>query len=651
MFQLDWAHIFAFINLIFSSATVILAFSLFIYVLTHNLLSNVGRSFAALLACVTIVYAGDVAVGRVTTYEAAVPWLRLQWLGIAFMPAAYLHFSHSLLSTTNARSRRRRATVIVGYALGTVLCLLAVATDWLVYDNVSTPPPVAHLSPGPVFPIYVLFFIVTAMFDIRNVYRARQRCLTPTARRRMTYLTLAFATPGIGVFPFLILVSVPHLVSSSLTLIFATIGNLFVGVMLVVLTYTVAYYGVLAPDRAVRQSLIYYLLRGPILGTLIVILILSIPDTRQLFGLPREMVLVSAVVATIILLQVTIHLARPLIDRLIYWRDRTEVAWLAEIDKHLLTSTDLQQVLENILVALCEELRTPAGFVAIETAYGKPNLEAVVGPYEAAANFLQSDEFNATAKREWEPPQQNEDEDTDLEMTVSGKTWLFPLREPAGEEILGWLGLAIDGTRAEHAELTSDEQYAARKLLHQGAKALADRRMQQSISSALLRMMPEINRVQAWRSVIQYSGESALSTFGHGDLTEQPDFEKWVRDALTHYWGGPKLTDSPLLKLRVVSDVLAENDNNPGRALRAVLKHAIELQRPNGDRKLTATEWMLYNILDMKFIQGERVRDIAARLAMSESDLYRKQRVAITEVAKTLADMEKEKTTKQNSTS
>ena len=40
---------------------------------------------------------------------------------------------------------------------------------------------------------------------------------------------------------------------------------------------------------------------------------------------------------------------------------------------------------------------------------------------------------------------------------------------------------------------------------------------------------------------------------------------------------------------------------------------------------------------------GERVRDIAMRLALSESDLYRKQRVAITEVARTLADMEKEK--------
>lgn len=43
----------------------------------------------------------------------------------------------------------------------------------------------------------------------------------------------------------------------------------------------------------------------------------------------------------------------------------------------------------------------------------------------------------------------------------------------------------------------------------------------------------------------------------------------------------------------------------------------------------------------MRFVQGLRIRDIAARLAMSESDYYRKQRVAIEEVADTLAQMER----------
>ena len=55
---------------------------------------------------------------------------------------------------------------------------------------------------------------------------------------------------------------------------------------------------------------------------------------------------------------------------------------------------------------------------------------------------------------------------------------------------------------------------------------------------------------------------------------------------------------------------------------------------------MTTAEWLIYNILDLKFVQGLRVRDIAHRLAMSEADLYRKQRLAIEEVARTLSEME-----------
>jgi hypothetical protein len=49
---------------------------------------------------------------------------------------------------------------------------------------------------------------------------------------------------------------------------------------------------------------------------------------------------------------------------------------------------------------------------------------------------------------------------------------------------------------------------------------------------------------------------------------------------------------------------------------------------------------MLYNILEMKFIEGRKVREVAGRLAMSEADLYRKQRVAVEAVAHSLMEME-----------
>ena len=62
---LTWPVILAFSNLILSSAIVITAFSLLGYMLTRNLRSRVGQTFSILLACVLIVFAGDVLITRV----------------------------------------------------------------------------------------------------------------------------------------------------------------------------------------------------------------------------------------------------------------------------------------------------------------------------------------------------------------------------------------------------------------------------------------------------------------------------------------------------------------------------------------------------------------------------------------------------------
>ena len=71
----------------------------------------------------------------------------------------------------------------------------------------------------------------------------------------------------------------------------------------------------------------------------------------------------------------------------------------------------------------------------------------------------------------------------------------------------------------------------------------------------------------------------------------------------------------------------------------ALLRRAVDQIRPEGERRFT-TEWILYNILEMKFIEGRKVREVAERLAMSEADLYRKQRIAVEAVAKAILAME-----------
>ncbi len=64
-------------NLIIVSANVVIGFSLFLYVSTHNLRSSVARAFCALLACSTLVYVVDISMTEVAASSVAAGWLRL----------------------------------------------------------------------------------------------------------------------------------------------------------------------------------------------------------------------------------------------------------------------------------------------------------------------------------------------------------------------------------------------------------------------------------------------------------------------------------------------------------------------------------------------------------------------------------------------
>ncbi|MDH7485504.1 MAG: histidine kinase N-terminal 7TM domain-containing protein [Anaerolineae bacterium] len=627
---LDWTDFLSFGNLILSSAIVILAFSELIYMLTHNLRSEVVRGFCALLGCVLVVYGGDIILPRVSTASAANLWLRVQWLGIAFVPAAYFDFSDALLCTTNARSRRRRRLVVVSYVWSAVLFGLAAFTDLLVYDGEFVPP-VSHLAAGPLFGLFTVYFALTALYGAWNLYRAWRRCLTAASRRRMAYLAISFAGPGLGVFPYLVFARMAGQISPEAVLLLTLVGNLGVGAMLVIMSYSVAYYGVLMPDRVVKHSFIHYLLRGPFVGICVIAVMLVIPRVEDILGLPRDTVLIFAVVGTIVFLQLLINLAKPWIDRLIYRQDREEITWIQELDKRLLTSSDLAQFLQNVLIALCDLLRVKVGFIVVPADEGA-RVEASCGARDEIEPLLSGQ----LARLLIAPPGEAEDRSANGFIQLDGYR-LWRLRSQGGEQTLGLLGVATRDT----TPCSPEQEKIVRTLLDRAAAALEDRHLQQSVFVALQRIIPQIERIQQWRGDIRYVGSPAfLPLLPEGELAAQPDFLQWVRDALRHYWGGPKLVRSPLLGLRIVTRALQEHEGNPIRALRAVLRQAIEHLRPAGERRMTAPEWLLYNILDLRFIQRKQVREIARHLAMSESDLYRKQRLAIEEVARVLVDME-----------
>ncbi|NLS76899.1 MAG: hypothetical protein GXY76_06530 [Chloroflexi bacterium] len=633
-------------NLILSSANVIISFSLLAYILTHNFRSPVARAFLALLTFMTIVHVGDVIVANVETESANLLWLRFQWCGIAFVPAAYMQFSDAVLRTTGSVSNRRRHATWLCYALSFGFFILAGFTDLLVEDG-TVSEWVSHLATGRLFWSFIVYFAITTTTGLRRMGESRRRCLTSTSRRRMTYLGLASIAPAMGVFPYLLIATVAESLTTNWIYFISLVGNAGIAGMIIVMAYAVAYQGVLTPDRVIKHNMIHYLLRGPLVGIAIIALMLIVPQVERILGLPRDMVLIFAVIIGIVTFQVAISVAKPYIDRLIYRGDREELTWIQTLDQRLFTTTDLEQLLESILTTLCDFMRVRTGFVVVMEDRAL-SIRILSGSRDQAEQFLARFDLAQAAKlfsrnngaAAANPPAVAERKKypNGPDFVLINGYWLLPLYAQDHKTILGVMGIEARSTRIF---MQPSELETVAELVSQAEHALEDTRLQQEVFETLRRLEPEISVLQRLRSTPHFAKSGRISAL-ESQPVDSPDLAQWVKEALSHYWGGPQLSTSPLLQLKIVERALPLNDGVPAKALRSVLEEAIERQRPPGERRLTASEWLIYNLLELRFVKGIRIRDVAQRLAISESDFYRKQRVAIEQIAKTLADMERE---------
>jgi len=281
-------------------------------------------------------------------------------------------------------------------------------------------------------------------------------------------------------------------------------------------------------------------------------------------------------------------------------------------EEKLITRSDLNQFLEMVLASVCDRLQAKGAYLAGLTSDG---LEVI----------------SETGTSKMSPQKLQALEEFVMANEVAGLTYwqedrLFPVTNGNGQgepTVVGYLGiLGFD----EREDLDREDLNALQLLSHRAALVLKDRDAQEQIFRSLESMTPQVDMIQQLRAAGRYDSDGLVKA--EESFHQQAELSHWIKDALTHYWGGPRLSESPLLQLAIVKEVMPDHENNPQNALRSILRSAIEQMRPEGDRKFTS-EWLLYNILDLKFMEGKRVREIARRLAISEADLYRKQRVAV----------------------
>jgi hypothetical protein len=616
------------LNQILTAGIAITAFSLLLYALSFNLRDRVARSFATILVCVVIIFATEAIASTVQgSYIAAL--MRLQWVGLVFLPSGYLHLSDALLVTAGRPSRgRRRIAVRLMYVLS-IFFLVLLFIGQLVGPLVPNGQPAPHLQRTLWTEVFTIYYMAAMIWAGINFTRAYQRMLTRSGRRRMIYLMAGATAPALGSYPYLLFGSSFAAHYPMFFWIVSAAINIAVGALIIVMAYAVAFFGVSWPDRVIKSRLFKWIMRGPVAAsiTLAVMTILRRLGV-EFFGLEYNAAVPVAVVVTILVAEHGITLAAPYWERIFFFGgDRSQLLLLQNIEERLLTQGDLRQFLEVVLAAVRDHMQSPSAFVA---AMDDESLSLLV----TAGRPLMETENLTGALEELDRG------DDEFKEFIWDGYWVLPLRQKTSEldpdqtpPLLGILGVA----RQPQQTLESEQRQALWLLANRAALALEDRKLQQRVFRSLEDLEPQVDLIQRMRAAGRYDSKTNLLS---EEFAPDSDIATWVKDALNHYWGGPKLTQSPLLNLQIVQEAAStEYEGNAPNALRAVLKRAVEQVKPEGERRFT-TEWILYNILEMKFIEGRKVRDVANRLAMSEADLYRKQRVAVEAVARAMIDME-----------
>lgn len=615
------------VNEMLTTAIAITAFSMLLFHLVRNLHDRVTRASASLLGCITVTYVADSLTSLELDPGLMETWLRLQWIGVAFLPAAVFHLADALLSTTGLISRgRRRATVRVLYLLSAAFAMLAAFTKTVLATLEAKP--VYYMTPGPLFAVYTAYFIVACAVSMHIVWRARKRCLTTATYRRMTYLLAVFLTPALGLYPYSLLFEAfgngSELPLIPLLIMF-NLANFFVVAMLIFMSYPLSFFGANKPDRVVKTELLQFLLRGPFTASVVLAVMLTMPRLSEALHINGNSLLLLGSIGALLAMQWGITYSLPLLENwFIYTQDQREVRQLREISLRLLTRADITQLEEAVLAAICDHLRAPTGFIATINDQGA-SLERIIGsiPEKDIFEVLNTElpslvgiggQMQAIEQR------------GDLFRWQS--YWLFPLRSQANGSapLLGILGVWAE---RDPNTLEAADQQVLELLLARMAKVLADQRLQAQLFETLNSYITEMENMRYLAEVTRY-----------GHLQTVID-SKDVHSALRDFWGGPRLLESRLSQLRIVQQELDKHDGNHARAIQSILTRAIDSLKPANERNMTAPEWLLYNILELRYMQGKKVRDVARQLFMSEPDFYRKQKIAIEELARSISEMER----------
>lgn len=615
-------------NQILIAGVAITAIALMLYAFGFNFRDPMARAFAVILFCVTLIYTCETIANITNDSQARQFWLQIKWVALVMLPAVYLYFSHALLTLTGRPSRGRRSKVVVLVFVFSVILAILIFFGVTVGNLAETPAPMPYLQRTQVTLLFGIYYIMVMLMSSYNLGRTIVRSTTSTSGRRLMYLFAGSAAPAVSVIIFMFHGNTFFARSPDLFWVLSIVGSVITGLSIIVMAYVVSFFGVTWTDRAIKSRLFRWLLRGPLVAGAVLSLTTIVRRYGEAQGDPYSPYVPIVMIATILLLEYGITLAAPAVEKILFFGDdREDLSVIRDLENRMLTGKDLNQFLETVASSICDRLQVSSTFIAV-MKNGSIDYFVNAGKKQLLSDILL--DGNITEELRNNTP--NEDG-----FIRWGDTFILPLQiqTHSGQTLL----LGLCGFPASVKEPLDGEQVEAVKLLvDRATTAIKDRMLQKQAIDSITAIQSEVDYIQRLRGQSSYKTDQIFESV---QSAADPRLTEAVKDALTQYWGGPKFTNNPLISLEVVKAESIAHDGNQVNGLRTVLKNAIEQTRPEGERKYTG-DWLLYNILEMKFLQGRKVREVAHRLSVSEADLYRKQRIALENVAVIIQQMENE---------
>jgi len=607
------------------AGVAIISFSLFIYSITFQLHDRVTNSFTLLLFCLIIIFGADAFMAIAQGEQWLTVLIKIHWYGIIFLPTIYFHFSDALLTITGKPSRGRRK--IVGFILLFISVIFAclLFTGYLIGEIITDLPPAPFLLRTIFIDLFTVFFIFTMGLSWFNFIRTYYRTATQTSRRRMLYLIISALGPALGSFPYLLYGSKFAQNSQILFWVISILTNTFVYTSLIAMTYSVSFFGFPWTDRLIKSRLFRWVMRGPVTASLT----LGMTTIVSRLGVQLSIPFISALVVlvmvfTIVMFEYLVTLFAPIWERIFFiGNDRAELEKVRILEDRILTSYDIQQFLEMVLASICDRLQINGASLIIPGA-NVNNLTFSIGDGKVPSREIQTNIFNFLTKRKKENS-----------IDIFGDMRIIPLilekKEP--KELFG---VIVFKNKLKEV-LDIEKSKALSRLVNRASLALFELKEQEKIMVSLEMLAPQQSAIQNLLALSRYNKQRMTNGV---EKIKIKDLEHWIKEALTHIWGGPRMLRSPLLQLRVVQVKTQNQLYSPVNAVREVFRDALMRLKPEGERLFT-NEWILYNLIDLKFFEGWMVKDVARKLAISEADFYRKQRIAINALANQIIDMER----------